>query len=425
VLEARFEDYRRVYADRFEPQAGPWRPEVEEGVNAYLDCGRLHGGFARIRCPKCGAEHLLAFSCRTRNLCPSCQSKRSALFGEWLVEAVLLDVPHRHVVFTVPKKLRGLIERERGLHGLMAQAAWAVLRDALAEAACEPEGRAGAVTSLQTFGSFGANFHPHLHAIVTEGVFTPDGRFHPVIWPEAKVLEEAFRRRFLQRLEEAERLRPETRERFLSWEHSGFSVEATQRLAAGERERAERLARYATRVVVATGKVKRLAGGRVRIETPPDPRTGRTWLELDEIEFVHAVCQQVPARGLHLVRYQGVYANRLRRAYREARARLAGVEVRAGAMEAAALGAEEELRPAPPGSVEALRRQAWARMLRKVFEVEPLVCPRCRREGRTVEMEIVAWITDLEVVDRILKHRRERGLSSVFETPPARAPPAA
>ena len=54
-------------------------------------------------------------------------------------------------------------------------------------------------------------------------------------------------------------------------------------------------------------------------------------------------------------------------------------------------------------------------MLRKVFEVEPLICTRCRRE-----MVIVAWITDLEVVDRILKHRRERGLVSPFES---RAPP--
>jgi hypothetical protein len=70
-------------------------------------------------------------------------------------------------VFTVPKRLRGLIERERGLHGRMAQAAWEVLREALSQAACEGEGRAGAVTSLQTFGSFGANFHPHLHALVS------------------------------------------------------------------------------------------------------------------------------------------------------------------------------------------------------------------------------------------------------------------
>ncbi len=40
-------------------------------------------------------------------------------------------------------------------------------------------------------------------------------------------------------------------------------------------------------------------------------------------------------------------------------------------------------------------------------------------------MKILAWITNPAVVDRILRHRRERGLVSAFDTPPARAPPAA
>ena len=56
-------------------------------------------------------------------------------------------------------------------------------------------------------------------------------------------------------------------------------------------------------------------------------------------------------------------------------------------------------------------------MIRKVFEVDPLVCPRCG-----TEMEVVAWITQPSVVDAILRHRREHGLVSPFE---ARAPPAA
>ena len=81
------------------------------------------------------------------------------------------------------------------------------------------------------------------------------------------------------------------------------------------------------------------------------------------------------------------------------------------------LSFEEAPSPAPPGSSEARRRQAWARMIRKVFEVDPLLCPRCG-----VEMEIVAWITEPSVVDAILRHRREHGLVSPFE---ARAPPAA
>ena len=73
--------------------------------------------------------------------------------------------------------------------------------------------------------------------------------------------------------------------------------------------------------------------------------------------------------------------------------------------------------PAEPGSAEALRRSTWARILRKVFEVEPLVCPRCG-----AEMVVVSWITKREVIDRILRHRKERRLASPFES---RAPPAA
>jgi hypothetical protein len=61
------------------------------------------------------------------------------------------------------------------------------------------------------------------------------------------------------------------------------------------------------------------------------------------------------------------------------------------------------------------------RLLRKVFEVKPLRCPRCQ----TVTMKVVAIVTDHPVVDRILGHRRARGMESVFDTRPARAPPAA
>ncbi|WP_234981209.1 transposase zinc-binding domain-containing protein [Desulfopila aestuarii] len=41
-------------------------------TNKYLECGDLHEGFARIRCPDCHHEYLLAFSCRGRWFYPSC-----------------------------------------------------------------------------------------------------------------------------------------------------------------------------------------------------------------------------------------------------------------------------------------------------------------------------------------------------------------
>jgi len=125
LFETHFDSYVRAYEERFEARSGPLRPVVVRSVEAFLDCGRLQGGFARIRCPKCRDEHLLAFSCRTRNFCSSCQAKRSVLFAEKLVTEVLAPVPHRHWTFSIPRVLRGLFERDRKLLGLLSQTAYA------------------------------------------------------------------------------------------------------------------------------------------------------------------------------------------------------------------------------------------------------------------------------------------------------------
>ncbi len=39
-----------------------WRPIIERSVTAYLRCGDLHEGFARVRCGDCGHEMSVAFS---------------------------------------------------------------------------------------------------------------------------------------------------------------------------------------------------------------------------------------------------------------------------------------------------------------------------------------------------------------------------
>ena len=57
VLEAHLDRYLGTYEDRFEPRYGPLRGVVSRTAEAFLECGRLTGGFARIRCPKCRGEH--------------------------------------------------------------------------------------------------------------------------------------------------------------------------------------------------------------------------------------------------------------------------------------------------------------------------------------------------------------------------------
>ena len=67
-------------------------------------------------------------------------------------------------------------------------------------------------------------------------------------------------------------------------------------------------------------------------------------------------------------------------------------------------------------SLDVYRRRSWARLLRRIYEVDPLRCP-CGGE-----LKIISVLTDPVVVDRILAHRKKNGIKSPFA---ARAPPAA
>ena len=102
--------------------------------------------------------------------------------------------------------------------------------------------------------------------------------------------------------------------------------------------------------------------------------------------------------------------------------RHAGATVAGQAAEIAAAGepatpvAPDPVTPAEPGSAQARRRSAWARVLAKVFEVDPLLCAWCG-----TKMKVIAWITDPIAIERILTHRKKAGLESPFD---ARGPPA-
>jgi len=271
LFESHFDSYVRAYEERFEPRSGPLRPVVVRSVEDFLSCGRLQGGFARIRCTKCHCEHLLAFSCRTRNFCSSCQAKRSVLFAEKLTGGILAPVPHRHWTFSIPRVLRGMFERERSLLGLLSQTAYASILKTFQALLGRNDVRPGCVLSLQTYGAYGANFNPHCHGLVTDGAFSADGEFLPLPSLDASAVREVFRRMLLLRLHQAERLSESFMQNLLSWVHSGFSVYAGPPVEAAEIPSLESQARYITRPVLAMDALEKLDGGSLVLETPPDP----------------------------------------------------------------------------------------------------------------------------------------------------------
>jgi len=88
------------------------------------------------------------------------------MFGEHLYEEVLEKVLHRHIVFTIPKRLRGFFRYDRGLNTILFQAARSALYSVVAPDA--DNGTIGAVLGLQTFGKNLA-WNPHLHGLLANG----------------------------------------------------------------------------------------------------------------------------------------------------------------------------------------------------------------------------------------------------------------
>ena len=273
--------------------------------------------------------------------------------------------------------------------------------------------RPGSVCSIQTFGSFGANWHPHIHCLATEGVFTPQGEFLPLPKPANSILkdiEERFRRLLLKRLHRAERLSEEFMNRLLQWNPSGFSVYAEQLVWDDEPQRMEKLASYITRAPLRVDGVSETQDSRVLLTTPPHPLTGETLLFLHPLDWVHAICQQIPDRGQHLTRFYGAYANRIRKAlFEEASPDL--LSNPSSSPHPSEPDTPSEPDPASAGAPAS--RASWARLIRKVFEVDPLICARCGGE-----MKVIAVVTEPKVVDRIVRHLQQKVESE-------RAPPGA
>jgi hypothetical protein len=400
LLADHFETLTRVHEERYEPTHGPLRAVVAEVVGRFLDCGLLEHGFARVRCAACRAEFLVASRCKGRGFCPSCQARRLAEWSLWLDEALLAAGPHRHVVLTIPKRLRAYFLYDRRRFGLLSQVAYRTLRAYLVAALGEPDAVPGVVSLSQSFGAL-AHWHPHLHLVVSDGVFQRDGAFVGSRAHDPAVLAEAWRRAVLAMFVKEGWLEADAAASMLAWPHSGFSAYMGPAIAADDRAAVLRVARYGARAPVAESRL-RYDAERAEVELASDAREGpyAGVHRFTAVEFVARLVDHIPGKGEVRVRYYGAYASRRRGWWRRRGVVLVGAEPEDEP------SAEREGEPEPWPALKA-RRRRWAELLRMIFKVDVEVCPACGGE-----MRILAFVTEPAVVRRILAHLESRGVDA-------------
>ena len=90
----------------------PRKTEVEN-IDKMINCGDPSFGGAMYGCPSCGKLKFVPFRCHSR-FCPTCGNKY-AMDRTTSMSFKLIDVPHRHCVFTIDEQLRDFFLNDRSL----------------------------------------------------------------------------------------------------------------------------------------------------------------------------------------------------------------------------------------------------------------------------------------------------------------------
>ena len=180
---------------------------------------------------------------------------------------------------------------------------------------------------------------------------------------------------------------------------NGFSLHAAVRCAPEDRQALEQLCRYITRPALANERVQTNAAGQVVLKLKTPWRDGTTHLVMSPLEFMQRLAALVPRPKLHLIRFHGVLAHNAK-----LRALVVPQEPEAPAQEAKPAACEANCARHRPV------RLSWAKLLKRVFELDLEHCPNCGGE-----LKIIAAILEQPVIEKILTHL---GLQ-------ARAPPRA
>ncbi len=115
----------------------------------------------------------------------------------------------------------------------------------------------GAIAGIQTFGEL-AHYHPHLHVIVTDGAYTPDGTFICLPPMDTDRLLNVWQRKVFDLLLAAEKIDQDLVDQMRAWQHSGFSVDNSVYLPAGDTSGLERLAQYMVRCPFSLSRIVRV-----------------------------------------------------------------------------------------------------------------------------------------------------------------------
>jgi hypothetical protein len=398
ILAENFDDFEKVYNEVYAKDYGIFRLErISRAVSKFRECGDWLQGIARIKCTndECKHEYFRPFSCKQWYLCPSCHQKRLLLLAEHLSQDVMLRLPHRQFVFTLPKLLRPYFKHDRKLFSDVSKLIHSIISEYYNEFT-EKSFKTGSIVSHQTYGDM-MRFNPHWHCIIMEGGIDDNNEFYHIKIKDNTNLTEAFRKAVIKLFVDKELLNKEFALQFANWKNSGFSVDNSVFLFPYDNKAREGLCQYITRHPVSLKKITyEPVKKKVFYHTKYNEYWGENVKLFTASDFIADLTIHIPPKRKHMIRYYGIYASRTKgKSKQDGRYKKFRIKKSGDKQVQKSNHTDSNYNEVSDKS----SKQSWARLIQKIYEVDPLVCPLCGSE-----MQIVAVIMDKESIENIINH---------------------
>ena len=287
----------------------------------------------------------------------------------------------------------------------------------------------GAVTFIQRFGS-ALNLNVHLHCQFTDGVFVENEsgyvKFHrspaPTLEETRQITEKVARRmhRWLEkRMEQMDTDAFGQEEPLLAACYSssiryltamghragqplmrvidgpekpfdgeraartvaGYNLHVSNAIESQDRKGLERQLRYMGRPPLSEQRLSKTADGKLRVKLKSAWSDGTSSIILTPMEFLERLVAIVPPPNKNMIRYSGVFASNSR--------------LRKQIVPKPQDEAGEESEPSKHPATK--KHWSWAKLMRRVFEIDVRECPRCKSQ-----MQTISFITETKVIRDIL-----------------------
>lgn len=285
------------------------RDNVKREVEKVIKCKDSKYGFIELKCDRCNISKKIGFTCKSR-FCTSCGKIYT---DNWINNMLgnLINVRHRHIVFTIPKELRSFFGIDRKRIRILPICAAKAVTTWMNSLNKKEKFTPGIVTVIHTFGR-DLKWNPHVHMMVTEG-----GKGDITEWRHIRHISyEALRKRWQKiLLDEITNIVGNTKEikllknKLYRENDKGFYVHAKTEIKQAKIA-AKYVGRYVGRPAIAESRILKYDGKTVTYKYTRHEDNKVVVETIHVYEFIKKIIMHIPEKNFKMIRYFGLYSRR-------------------------------------------------------------------------------------------------------------------